>query len=355
MRSFWKGRRVFLTGHTGFKGAWLALWLKSLGAEVTGFALEPEKNSLFNAASVASDLVHQIGDIRDAAQIRERLVAAKPEFVFHLAAQPLVRRSYREPVETWSTNVMGTIHVLEAIRALDAPCTAVMVTTDKVYENREWPYAYREADPLGGHDPYSSSKAGAEIAIASWRSSFMPADGTLRVASARAGNVIGGGDWAEDRIVPDCMRALLADKPLRIRNPHARRPWQHVLEPLSGYLLLAKRLSQTNQVEPLAGAFNFGPAVTSNRTVKDLVAEIFKHWPGHMEDGSDRAAPHEAGELNLAVDKAFHRLEWSPRWDFSRTIEETVRWYRSCPMGTSPAKVRDFTLSQIGTYSEDGE
>jgi CDP-glucose 4,6-dehydratase len=282
------------------------------------------------------------------------MMAAKPEFVFHLAAQPLVLRSYREPVETWATNVMGSIHVLEAIRALDAPCTAVMITTDKVYENREWPYAYREADPLGGHDPYSSSKAGAEIAIASWRASFMPPAGQLRIASARAGNVIGGGDWSENRIVPDCMRALQARQPLHIRNPRARRPWQHVLEPLSGYLRLAERLSQTEDVASLATAFNFGPGTQSNRSVHDLTAEIFRDWPGTAQDASDGAAPHEATELNLATDKAYHRLSWTPRWDFSRTVRETVQWYKACPPGTPAAKARDVTLKQIESYAEDG-
>jgi CDP-glucose 4,6-dehydratase len=351
---FWCGRRVFITGHTGFKGAWLTLWLTSLGASVTGFALAPEKGSLFDVAALASGMEHHIGDIRDPALIRERLVAAKPEFVFHLAAQPLVRRSYREPVETWQTNVMGTIHVLEAMRALDTPCTGVLITTDKVYENREWQHAYREVDSLGGHDPYSSSKAAAEIAIASWRASFLPPDGSLRIASARAGNVIGGGDWAEDRIVPDCMRALRVGEPLKIRNPRARRPWQHVLEPLSGYLMLAEQLSRrpdAGGVKALASAFNFGPPTASNRMVADLAGEIFRDWPGSVIDGSDSASPHEATELNLATDKAFHRLGWTPRWDFSTTVRETVRWYKNCPPGTPAAQVREFSLGQITSYA----
>lgn len=353
MTSFWQGRPVFLTGHTGFKGAWLTLWLTSLGAKVTGYALAPEDGALFSAVHLAEDITHHVADIRDADTLAARMAEAKPDVVFHLAAQPLVRRSYREPVETWNTNVMGTIHVLEAMRALEHPCTGVMITTDKVYENREWCHAYREVDALGGRDPYSSSKAGAEIAIASWRSSFMPPDGRLRVASARAGNVIGGGDWAEDRIVPDCMRALQAGRPLRLRNPHARRPWQHVLEPLGGYLLLAERLFQAASGADLASAFNFGPPTASNRTVAELAAEIFKNWPGHAEHAAEAGAPHEASELNLAIDKAFHRLGWSPRWDFARTVRETVRWYRACPPGTDAASSRAFSLGQIEAYCKD--
>lgn len=353
MSEFWKNRRVFLTGHTGFKGAWLTLWLTSQGAKVTGYALEPEANSLFAMAGMAKDLVHHVADIRDVAKLASCMAEADPEFVFHLAAQSLVRRSYRDPVETWAINVLGTINVLEAMRTLKRPCVGVMVTTDKVYENREWQHAYREVDALGGYDPYSSSKAAAEIAIASWRNSFMPAGGPLRVASARAGNVIGGGDWAEDRIVPDCMRALQDGRPVRVRNPHARRPWQHVLEPLGGYLRLAEKLSGSDNVQTLTGAFNFGPAAASNRTVGELVSEIFKSWPGRAENGKEIGAPHEAGELNLAIEKAFHCLDWVPRWDFARTVRETVNWYRACPPGTAPALVRGSTLEQISTYCKD--
>jgi CDP-glucose 4,6-dehydratase len=331
--AFWRGRRVLLTGHTGFKGSWLAFWLVELGAEVTGVALPPEPGpSLFKALGLASRLNHRIGDIRDPAVLHQAVEACRPEVVLHLAAQPLVRRSYSEPVSTWETNVMGTIHLLQALRPLPAPCSAVLITTDKVYRNNEWLYGYRENDPLGGHDPYSSSKAAAELAIASWRNSFCGDQHHqtphLRVASARAGNVIGGGDWAADRIVPDAMRALAEDRPIGVRNPAATRPWQHVLEPLGGYLRLAEQLASAADPAPLATAFNFGPQLEANRSVRELVEESLRHWPGSWEDQSNPSSPHEANLLNLVIDRAHHQLGWAPRWSFATTIERTVRWYR---------------------------
>jgi CDP-glucose 4,6-dehydratase len=327
--AFWSGRRVLLTGHTGFKGSWLALWLLELGAKVTGLALPPDTEpSLFRQLELDRRLDHRLGDIRDASLVAELVDEIRPEVVLHLAAQPLVRRSYAEPAATWATNVMGTIHLLEALRRLEQPCTAVLITTDKVYRNNEWLYGYRENDPLGGHDPYSSSKAGAEIAIASWRTSFcgsLPHQTPhLRIASARAGNVIGGGDWASDRIVPDAMRALGRGEPIGVRNPAATRPWQHVLEPLSGYLRLAECLSADAS---LADAFNFGPQLDANRSVRELVEEALRHWPGSWCDQSDPASPHEASLLNLVIDKAHHQLGWAPRWDFATTLDRTVRWY----------------------------
>jgi CDP-glucose 4,6-dehydratase len=333
--SFWWGRRVLLTGHTGFKGSWLALWLLELGARVTGLALPPDTEpNLFAQLGLDRRLDHRLGDIRDADQVASLVNEVKPQVVLHLAAQPLVRRSYVEPSATWATNVMGTVHLLEALRCLDEPCSAVLITTDKVYRNNEWLYGYRENDPLGGHDPYSSSKAATELAIASWRASFC---GTqphqsphLRIASARAGNVIGGGDWAEDRIVPDAMRALAKSEPIGVRNPAATRPWQHVLEPLSGYLLLAERLTAD---ETLAGAFNFGPQLEANRSVRELVDEALRHWPGSWLDHSDPGAPHEASRLNLVIDKAHHQLGWWPRWTFATTVERTVNWYRGVQQG----------------------
>jgi CDP-glucose 4,6-dehydratase len=338
-RTFWQGRRVLLTGHTGFKGSWLALWLIELGAHVTGFALPPESDfNLFDQLQLDRWIDHRVGDIRDADRIKELVADTQPEVVLHLAAQPLVRLSYQDPVGTWATNVMGTIHLLEALRTLEQPCSAVLITTDKVYRNNEWIYGYRETDPLGGHDPYSSSKAGAEIAIASWRSSFCgPAPHQtprLRVASARAGNVIGGGDWALDRIVPDAMRALGRGEAIGVRNPAATRPWQHVLEPLGGYLLLAEALSASAE---LAGAFNFGPQLEANRPVRELVEEALRHWPGRWHDQSDPTAPHEASLLNLVIDKAHHQLGWAPRWDFATTVERTVNWYRNVQGGQATA------------------
>lgn len=392
-----QGKKVFVTGHTGFKGAWLCEWLLSLGAEVHGFSLPGAVSSpaLFDQLGLASRMHDRRGDIRDGALVKKTLLEISPDFVFHLAAQPLVRLSYQEPVTTWDTNVLGTIHVLEALRGLGArrmaqgagekdkapaarhqapgtpsPLVAVLITTDKVYLNREWLHGYRECDPLGGHDPYSSSKAAAEIAIASWRDSFFE-DGVLGascfVASARAGNVIGGGDWALDRIVPDAIRALQDGRAIPVRNKVSTRPWQHVLEPLSGYLLLAARLAasveglkgkaddSTHQppIHPaaeLCSAFNFGPRLESNKTVGDLVGEILRHWPGTWEDRSDPHAPHEAGKLNLVWDKAHHVLGWSPRWDFATTLQKTVEWYRGLHQGGDPVAL---TRRHIADYTAD--
>lgn len=327
---FWQGKKVLLTGHSGFKGSWLSMWLLELGADVTGLSLRPESEpNLFEQLSLEKKLTNHYGDIRDFSLVRQLVVNTQPDVVFHLAAQPLVRLSYQVPTETWATNVMGSINILEALRLLDKPCSAVMITTDKVYRNNEWVYGYRENDPLGGYDPYSSSKAATEIAINSWRSSFcgsLPHQNPhLRIASARAGNVIGGGDWAMDRIVPDVMRALSKNQPIEVRNPFATRPWQHVLEPLSGYLRLAESLSHFPE---LAQAFNFGPHLEANRPVKQLVEQALLHWPGIWKNQSDLSQPHEANLLNLVIDKAHHKLSWSPRWNFATTVERTTNWYR---------------------------
>jgi CDP-glucose 4,6-dehydratase len=351
----YRGRRVLVTGHTGFKGAWICQWLLDLGARVSGIALAPNTaTSLFQQLGLESHLDHHLQDIRDPAAVAAIVRDFRPEFVFHLAAQPLVRLSYEQPVETWETNVLGTIHLLEALRVLDQPCAAVFITTDKCYENREWLYAYRETDPLGGHDPYSSSKAGAEIAIAAWRRSFFPPDGPVKIASARAGNVIGGGDWALDRIVPDAIRALFREETVPVRNQKATRPWQHVLEPLSGYLWLAALLADSalaNPTDPalLRDAFNFGPRLESNRTVARLVAEILTHRPGDWEDRSDPNAPHEAGLLNLSIEKAFHLLRWRPVWDFEETVARTTHWYTHVQLEIdTPLSI---TCSQIEAYT----
>ncbi|MFE4105278.1 CDP-glucose 4,6-dehydratase [Almyronema epifaneia] len=362
MKSFWQDKRVLVTGHTGFKGSWLTLWLWHLGAKVTGLSLEPETTpALFTQLNLAAEIDHHIGDIRDAARVKTLVEQTQPDVVLHLAAQPLVRRSYVQPLDTWDTNVMGTIHVLEALKPCTQACAAVFITTDKCYENREWVYGYREHDPLGGHDPYSSSKAAAELAIASWRNSFFEKPhGCVAIASARAGNVIGGGDWAEDRIVPDAMRSLSRQQPIPVRNPRATRPWQHVLEPLGGYLLLAQRLYEgleqpTAADHSLRGAFNFGPALASNRPVKDLVEQILSHWPGTWLDQSDPQAVHEAKLLNLVTDKAFHTLGWQPAWGFERTLKETVSWYRQADQlsASDVEAFRQLTLHQIQQYQAD--
>lgn len=350
----YQGKRVLLTGHTGFKGAWLAEWLLGLGASVTGLALPPATEpALFTQLGLANRLDHRIGDIRDLATVQKVVAECQPEYVFHLAAQALVRLSYEQPVETYATNVLGTAHVLEAVRLAKKPCTVVAITTDKCYENREWVHSYREEDAMGGYDPYSSSKGAAELVISAYRRSFFSAGGgpDIRLASARAGNVIGGGDWATDRIVPDCIRALQRGEAIPVRNKVATRPWQHVLEPLSGYLWLGAQLGADARAaaSPLASAFNFGPALTSNRTVAALVQEVLNHWPGRWEDRSDPHAVHEAKLLNLATDKAFHFLRWQPAWAFEPTIGQTVGWYREQLENQRDACT--LTVRQISEYS----
>ena len=345
------GKRVFVTGHTGFKGSWLCDWLLKLGADVTGFSLSPPtKPALFDQLGLSKRMKDIRGDIRHLPALHKAMKAAKPDFVFHLAAQSLVRSSYERPVETFEVNLMGTVNVLECLRAVDRPCAAVLVTTDKCYENREWVHGYREEDPLGGHDPYSASKATAEIAIGSYRRAFFK-EHTVRIASARAGNVIGGGDWARDRIVPDCIRALARRQPVGVRNPRATRPWQHVLEPLGGYLWLGARLIDTAPAAPLCSAFNFGPGNDSNRTVGQLVAEVLKHWPGRWEDRSNPATVHEATFLHLSTDKAYAALGWSPVWTFDTTVGKTVDWYRRAL--ARPADIRALVAAQIAEYEAD--
>jgi CDP-glucose 4,6-dehydratase len=359
----YRGRRVLVTGHTGFKGSWLVEWLLGLGAKVSGCSLSPAHPSLFDQLRLAPRIHHHVVDIRDASAIQALVAQEKPDFVFHLAAQPLVRLSYQQPVETYATNVMGTVNILEAVRMAQLPCVVIAVTTDKCYENREWLYGYCEEDALGGYDPYSSSKAAAELVIAAYRRSFFSQSSTanpqlplIRLASARAGNVIGGGDFAHDRIVPDCVRSLMQNEAIPVRNKISTRPWQHVLEPLSGYLWLAAclahpQLSSLNSpsaalISQLAGPFNFGPGLSSNRTVAELVQEVVKHWPGRWEDKSDPDAVHEAKLLNLATDKAHHLLHWKPVWNFEETVAETIQWYREASSDTAL-----FTRRQISDYS----
>ena len=356
----YRGKRVFVTGHTGFKGSWLCEMLLMAGAEVYGYALKPPtKPSLFVQLKLAKRLKsHVIGDVRDLKALTAAVRAAKPDFVFHLAAQPLVRESYRIPVETFETNVMGTVNVLEAVRRIGRSCRVVCITTDKVYENDNAGRAFEEGDPLGGSDPYSASKGACEIAIASFRRSFFSAaDCPIRVASARAGNVIGGGDWAEDRIVPDAMRAFLAGRTLTVRNRKSTRPWQHVLEPLSGYLTLGAWLSTncTNDTKGLKGsapdalAFNFGPDMKTVKTVGQLVAELQKGFARtKVADKTDPRAPKEAKLLTLDSGKSKSVLGWMPRWNFRQTIQATVEWYQTVASGEISAC--EMTKRQINSY-----
>lgn len=343
---FWSGRRVLLTGHTGFKGSWLAFWLLEMGAQVSGLALPPDTTpSLFDQLDLAGRVDHAAGDIRDPGLVAARVDAVRPEIVLHLAAQPLVLRGYRDPLETFATNVMGTAHLLDALRGAEGPVAMVCVTTDKVYENREWVHAYREPDRLGGHDPYSASKAASELVIDSYRRSYF-AGGPVRIASARAGNVIGGGDWAENRILPDLSRAWGHGETLGLRNPHAIRPWQHVLDPLAGYLVLAETLWRG--APEAEGAFNFGPDPADQRSVGDLVQAAQALWPGRWRDDSVANAPHEAGRLGLTTDKARALLGWAPRWDFDTGLRRTVEWYRAHHAG---ADLRETTRAQIGAFA----
>lgn len=355
------GKRVIVTGHTGFKGAWLSEILLSLGADVFGFSLPaPTQPALFDQLGLAARLHHRIGDIRNEAAVLAFVREVQPDFIFHLAAQALVRRSYNEPLDTYATNVTGTAHVLSALRSLTKPCAVVIVTSDKCYANHEAGRLYREDDALGGRDPYSASKAAAELLTASWRDSFFPVDKIIAglvppvgVSTARAGNVIGGGDWAQDRIVPDSLRALASQQPIRVRNPSAIRPWQHVLEPLSGYLLLAEEIYaallslSASRLGEVCGAFNFGPSSVDHRTVRDLVDEILKHTPGAWEDASDASAPHEAQLLHLATNKARSVLGWSPRWAFESAVAHTISWYK-----TPASEASAFTQRQIQDFTQ---
>jgi len=345
--AFWRNKRVFLTGHTGFKGSWLSLWLQSLGAKVHGFALEPPTTrNLFTVAQVATGMAsHTIGDIRDLATVQKAMKEALPDIVIHMAAQPLVRLSYIEPVETYATNVMGTVHVLESARHTPSIKCILVVTTDKCYENKEWPWGYRENEPLGGHDPYSNSKGCAELAISAYSNSFLQSSGSA-IASARAGNVIGGGDWAADRLVPDILRAFEQNQPVVIRNPHAIRPWQHVLEPLSGYLTLAERLYTEGQ--SYAEAWNFGPNDEDTRAVQWIVEHMVNQWGNGASWQQDYCAhPHEANYLKLDISKVKARLGLQPRWNLTKALSKIVEWHQAF---TANSDMQAVTLEQISTY-----
>ncbi len=343
---FWLGKRVLLTGHTGFKGSWLSLWLQAMGAEVAGVALAPPTSpSLFEVAHVSAGMTHHIADIRDYASIAPLFATLQPEIVFHLAAQPLVRASYQQPLETYATNVMGTAHVLEAARQAGSVRAIVNITTDKCYENHEWVWGYRESDPMGGHDPYSSSKGCAELVSSAYRNSFLKAAG-IALATARAGNVIGGGDWADDRLLPDILRALENGTPVPIRNPHAIRPWQHVLEPLSGYLRLAERLY--TQGQSYAEGWNFGPNDDDARPVQWIVEHLCAIWGGDARWQTQPGEhPHEASFLKLDTSKARQQLGWQPRWSLQEALAHVVQWHKAWRNGEN---MRILCMQQISSY-----
>lgn len=349
------GLRVFVTGHTGFKGAWLATWLNRLGADVTGYALEPPtRPSLFDALALGGRLRHVLADIRDPARLATEMVATRPSVVFHLAAQPLVRRAYAQPQETFATNVMGTVNVLEAARVCDSVKAVVVVTSDKCYQNLEVGRAFREDDAMGGRDPYSASKGCAELVTSAYRASFFGDPGCAVVASARAGNVIGGGDWADDRIVPDCVRALSTGGSIVVRNPDAVRPWQHVLEPLSGYLLLAALMLRDGPGygEP----WNFGPTDgDDSRPVRWVVERFLEEWGSGMwtSPAAPGAQPHEAHFLGVDSTKARERLGWAPVWDARSAVRHTAAWYRNWARDLSVADARELAAGQLETYERD--
>lgn len=340
---FWRDRRVLLTGHTGFKGAWLAFWLHRLGAQVTGMSLPPQTApNLFSLANIGTITDSHLIDIRDAGAVAAVVKQAQPEIVFHLAAQALVRTGYREPLETFATNVLGTAHVLDALRPLDSARVVVAITTDKVYQNLEHPYPYRETDALGGHDPYSASKAAAEIVLASYRDSYL-SDKSIAVASARAGNVIGGGDWSADRLIPDAVRAWGVGLPLEIRRPQSIRPWQHVLEPLAGYLSLAQQLWDK---PALAGAYNFGPPTHEAATVRAVVQLAQEEYPrGRVTWSDGSSGPHEAGWLGLEVSKARTLLGVTSRWPLAESVRRTLQWYRQQQQGVPALRLCDADLA----------
>ena len=325
-KGVYKGRKILVAGHTGFKGSWLSLWLSSLGAEVVGISLPPLTNPN-HWDLLKLNIESHFVDIRDENTLRNRIQTLKPDMIFHLAAQPLVRRSYQEPIETWATNVMGTANVLNAARDIDNLAAVVVVTTDKCYENKEWAWGYREIDPLGGYDPYSASKGGSELVTASFRNSFFNLPSSALIASARAGNVIGGGDWSEDRLIPDLIRSIESNNALHIRSPNATRPWQHVLECLSGYLVLGQQLLQGNQ--SCAEAWNFGPERDGNRQVQEVLQTIQKHIPAFQWSQSEGMQPHEAQLLHLDSGKARKNLSWKPVWSFEEGVEATANWYKA--------------------------
>lgn len=352
--TFWRGKKVFLTGHTGFKGSWMSLWLAHMGSQVTGYSLDPAYSpSIFELAQVGKQLAKDVrGDINHFENLKNALVDSKAEIVVHMAAQPLVRLSYREPIKTYLDNVMGTLNVLEAVRQCPWVKSVVIITTDKCYENREWVWPYREDEAMGGYDPYSSSKACAEIATAAWRRSFFENGGhPAKVATVRAGNVIGGGDWSEDRLIPDAIRAINSKSTLSIRNPGAVRPWQHVLDPINGYLMLAERLYKNDK--DISPAFNFGPSEDDSVSVETVLNQFKSHWGDDFswKIESSSTQPHEAGLLKLDSSRAKRQLGWKPRWNLSQALEQTATWYKSALR--TDQNMRDVSIHQIETFIDD--
>lgn len=355
----YKDKKVMITGHTGFKGSWFSLWLAKADANVYGYSMPPPSNpSMFDMLQIKDYVQHQLADIRDFTQLSKSIFRIRPDIIFHFAAQSLVGQGYASPLETMEVNTMGTAYLMEAVRSAGIPAAVVIITSDKSYRNREWHYGYRETDEIGGDDPYSASKGAAEIMVHCWRKSFFnPAhvhEHGVRLASARAGNVIGGGDYSTDRIIPDCIRFLQSGESITVRNPTHTRPWQHVLEPLGGYLTLGANLLQQPHHADFCDAFNFGPNVTSNRSVKDLVTEVIDVWgEGSWYHQKNERANHETTLLHVSSDKAFHKLGWSPKWDFKETVANTIEWYKRTAYLDDPRQLVDLTLQQIRKY-EDG-
>jgi len=363
-KSYFQGKRVLVTGDTGFKGSWLAVWLAKLGAKVHGIGLPPDtRPALFDVLQLAGQIDHRTLDIRNPDELAEHVRSLAPDVVVHLAAQAIVRRSYEQPLETLETNFLGTANLLHAVGGAgytpERPCTVVVVTSDKCYENRETYFAYREDDPVGGRDIYSMSKGAAELLVSAWRRSFHQPDGNtppaVRVATCRAGNVIGGGDWSPDRIVADCMRMLARGETIQVRNPASIRPWQHVLEPLSGYLQVAAELGETAKLPVDFFTWNFGPGAESERSVGELCDAVVEKWGhGSWTHAAEASAPHEARYLKLSIDKARHRLGWTPVWGFPQCVEQTVAWYRAGEQCSyDSARLRELTKSQIDRYEQD--
>jgi CDP-glucose 4,6-dehydratase len=344
-----KGKKVFITGHTGFKGSWLTTLLVEIGAEVMGYSLIPEyQPNHFDLLNIYDKIIHEIGDIRDATNLSKKINDFKPEFIFHLAAQPLVQKSYNNPLETFNTNIIGTVNVLEAVRNCDSVRSLIIVTSDKCYENVEWIWGYRENDKMGGHDPYSASKGAAELVFSSYSRSYFTNRDNLGYASVRAGNVVGGGDWSQDRIIPDCIKAISKNIPIEIRNPNATRPWQHVLEPLSGYILLAAKIYE--QPNKYSGSWNFGPSSSDVRTVAEVANEMVTYLESGSVEVTNSNKNHEANLLQLNCDKAHQLLSWQPRWSFKETMFFTADWYKKYIDGYETIEI---TKNQIKTYFKE--